>query len=298
MKQQVVEAIRRNALWEPGQHVAIAVSGGSDSQVLALLLQQTAGLHGGVLTVVTIDHGLHPDAPRWTERVEDLAARLGLPCEVHRVQVDGRSEAAARRARYAVFDALAVDRVALGHHRDDQAETVLLNLLRGTQGRGLQGMAPRRGRYVRPLLGFERADLRAYGARYGLEPVEDPANDDPDYLRVRIRHDVLPLLEQVRAGAIQALTEVGLRQAEDDAVLEELAAELPLTVRGLRSAPLALARRRLRQVLGNPTRGPIEAIMAAVQRGQGTVQLDSERWVQVSNGELVFSESDRGSESR
>ena len=298
MKQQVIAAIRRNQLWEPGQHVAIAVSGGADSQALALLLLATAPLHGGVLSIVTVDHGLDPASGRWIEVVAGLADHLGLPLQTHRVQVDGRSEDAARRARYAVFEKLSCDRIALGHHRDDQAETVLLNLLRGTQGRGLRGMAPRRGRYVRPLLGIGRAALRSWGELHGVQPIVDPANADPDFLRVRLRSEVLPLLEQIRPGATTALVEVGLRQAEDDAVLEGLAAQLQLTVASLGAAPRALARRRLRQALGDPTRGPIEAVLDVVDRGRGSVQLDGERVLRVADGHLVLSGPDPGPESR
>ncbi|MCA9569948.1 MAG: tRNA lysidine(34) synthetase TilS [Myxococcales bacterium] len=292
MKQAVVRAIRGLKLWEAGQTVAIAVSGGRDSLVLADVLLATRGLHGGRLSIAHVDHGLHPDAPRWAAHVEAFAAERGVPCAVHRVTC-GPSEDAARRARFAVLDGLPVDRVALGHHARDQAETVLVNLLRGTGPRGLGGMAPRRGRYVRPLLGLQPADLTAWAEERRLVWVEDPTNARPTYLRNRVRHELLPVLEGLREGSVTSLARSAALAAEDEALLGDLAAELPLDPRVLAGAPRPLARRRLRDLAPGATVAQIEALLAAVQAGRGRVSIGGDVTIVVQTGEVVV-EGDSG----
>lgn len=275
MKQRLIAAIRGRSLWAPGDRVAVAASGGGDSMALLELLVATRGLHGGDLSVVSVDHGIHADSGRWAAAVEARARHHGLRCDVFALGL-GRdaSEADARAARYAVFDGLDVERVALAHHRRDQAETVLVNLLRGTGPRGLAGMAWRRGRYVRPLLDVEPEALHAWRPA-GV--VDDPANDDPDFLRVRIRTELLPLLEDIRTGATAALARTASLAREDADLLDELAAALPFTRAALAAAPRPVARRRLRQALGSLGTGVIEAALDAVVRGSGAVRLDRER---------------------
>lgn len=284
MKQALVRTIRERQLWEPGERVAIAVSGGADSTALAHLLRQTRGLHGGVLSIVHVDHGWSDASEAWAAQVQALAVTLDLPFQLERVACE-RSEASARAARYAVFEGLEVDRVALAHHRRDQVETVLINLLRG--GRGLRGMRARRGRYVRPLLDADPDALRSWCDRHGLAFVEDPSNTDPAFLRTRVRA-LLPALEEAREGAGAAIARAAAHHAEDDALLEALASELPLERVALASAPPPLARRRLRQWLEPVTAGPLDALLAAIQRGSGVVQVDGERRVRVSADRIVL----------
>lgn len=288
MKQQLIVTIRDQALWEPGDRVAIAVSGGADSVALASLLHATRGVHRAALSLVTVDHGLHPDSPAWVERVVRLGDRLQLPVRVERIEVVGDSEAAARQARYAALDALPVDRVALAHHRQDQAETVLINLLRGTQGPGLAGMRFRRGRYVRPLLDVEPRALREWCTSQSLDWVEDPANQAQRYLRVGIRERLLPLLETLRPGAVGSLARVARGQREDQDLLEALAADLPLTVDHLEAAPPSLRRRRIRQWLEPVTHAVVDEVDALVRRGKGTVDVGGGRTCSVVNGQLVL----------
>src|SRR5690606_25781808 len=140
----------------------------------------------------------------------------GLPCAVVRLGLGpGASEAVCRDARYAALDDVDADVVALAHHRDDQAETALLGLLRGGGTRAIGGMAWRRGRYVRPLLDVGRDEVRAWAASRGLAWRDDPTNARPDFLRNRVRHELIPLLEALRAGSVTALARGAGHAAED-----------------------------------------------------------------------------------
>jgi tRNA(Ile)-lysidine synthase len=196
---------------EPGDLVLAAASGGADSAALAAALAfeaPRAGLRAGA---VTVDHGLQAGS---AERAAALAAALtglGLdPVEVLDVEVGsaGGPEAAARRARYAALGA-AADRlgavaVLLGHTLDDQAETVLLGLARGSGARSLSGMPAVRGRYRRPLLGLPRDTVRAAATATGQPVWDDPHNADPSFARSRVRHDLLPVLEKALGPGVAA----------------------------------------------------------------------------------------------
>ncbi len=211
---------------EAGALVLVACSGGPDSVALAVALAfeaPRAGLRAGG---VTVDHRLQPgSAARATQVADDLRA-LGLdPVEATAVDIvpaaDG-PEAAARQARYRALDE-AADRlgaatVLLGHTRDDQAETVLLGLARGSGARSLAGMAAVRGRYRRPLLGLDRATVRAAAA--GHRTWDDPHNADPAFARARVRRDALPMLErELGPGIAEALARsADLLRADADAL--------------------------------------------------------------------------------
>lgn len=273
MRQQLLRAVRAHSLWAPGERVAVAVSGGRDSMALLHLLVATRGTHRAVLSAVHVDHGLHPESGRWAGFVRDWCQDREIPVQVHRVEVVGGSEAAARSARYAVFDALETDHVALAHHARDQAETVLLNLVRGTGPRGLGGMAFRRGRYVRPLLGTSTASIGRYAATECLTWVEDPSNSTDTPLRNRIRRHLIPALEALRAGAVDALSRSASIAAEDAGFLDDLASTLPLDLAALQQAPRPLARRRIRQLHPGLTVGQVEAVLAAIRAGRGEVQI-------------------------
>jgi tRNA(Ile)-lysidine synthase len=203
----VLEAVREHALWGRGDRVAVAVSGGRDSIALLDLLLATQRAHGARLEVVTVDHRSRPGSGDDAAFVWGECRARGVPV----TRVDGppgpATEAAWRELRYAAFERLRVDRVALAHHADDLAETVLLQLVRGVPG-ACAPMAWRRGRYVRPLLGCGRDAIAAYAASRGLAWREDPTNADRRYLRARIRHEVLPLLEDLRPGAASAIAAV------------------------------------------------------------------------------------------
>lgn len=249
-----------------GETVLVGVSGGADSVALLHLLAALAPAWRLVLRVLHVDHQLRPDSVRDAGVVRAVGARLGVPVEVATVAVDPRGsvEAAARQARYAALEAcadrLGAQRIALGHTADDQAETVLMRLLEGVGVRGLAGIPAVRGRLIRPLLDCRRADLVLELRRAGLPWVEDPTNQDPKFLRNRVRHELLPLLAEsynpeiatalVRVAAlardaVNALDRVATAELERLAAWEEGAVTLPLGP--LRALPRQVAAEALRQ---------------------------------------------------
>jgi tRNA(Ile)-lysidine synthase len=211
--------------------VVVACSGGADSVALAAAVAFEAPRAGVEAALVTVDHGLQAGSSARADQVAALGYELGLdPVEVVRVVVGrtGGPEAAARTARYAALDAVAeaLDaRVLLGHTMDDQAETVLLGLGRGSGPRSIAGMAAADGRYLRPLLGIRRATTAAACAALGLPVWEDPHNRDPAFQRARLRHEVVPLLEDVLQGGVtEALARTGELLRDDLDALDTLAA--------------------------------------------------------------------------
>jgi tRNA(Ile)-lysidine synthase len=190
------------------RRLLVACSGGADSLALAAAVAFLAPRAGLAAGLITVDHGLRADSAEQATRVAALAGELGFdPVLVVPVQVDatGGPEAAARTARYAALHAAAqaLDAVVLlGHTLDDQAETVLLGLGRGSGPRSITGMRQADGRYLRPLLGLRRATTLEACRALGLQPHADPHNADPRFQRVRLRHEVLPLLEDVLQGGV------------------------------------------------------------------------------------------------
>jgi tRNA(Ile)-lysidine synthase len=213
---------------------------------MALLVLAVAA--GNDVTAVHVDHGLRPGSAREADVVAAAAARFGARFEATAVSVEPgpNLEARARAARYAVLPR----DVLTGHTADDQAETVVLNLLRGAGVDGLAAMARDDSGPHRPLLGVRRHETRALCAALGLVPLEDPMNADPRR-RNRVRREILPLLSEVAERDIVPLL---VRQAEllasDAALLDELAAAIdPADARALAAAPRPLARRAIRSWL-------------------------------------------------
>ncbi|MWB99101.1 tRNA lysidine(34) synthetase TilS [Agromyces seonyuensis] len=222
--------------------VLVALSGGADSLALAAGVAFEAPRAGCRAGAVIVDHGLQEGSAEVAERAAAAARGLGLdPVRVVRVEVgvDGGPEGAAREARYGALEAAARETgaaaVLTAHTLDDQAETVLLGLARGSGATSLAGIAPdstRRGvRYLRPLLGIRRAETRAACADAGLEPWDDPHNADPAYARVRVRELVLPVLEaELGPGVAEALARTAEQLREDesafDAQIEEFIEEV------------------------------------------------------------------------
>ena len=276
--------------------VVVGCSGGADSLAL-LALAVDAGLEP---IGVHVDHGLRPGSDREAEVVADATARLGAAFDARRVTVaDGPNlEARARAARYDALETARVEHgataVLVAHTADDQAETVLLNLLRGSGSAGLAGMPVRRGHVVRPLLGVRRADVRAECGRGGLEPWEDPSNDDLSFRRNWIRHEVLPLLER---GSGRDLTPLLTRQADvlrsECDFLDALAraawpGEAGARARDLAALPDPLARRAVRCWLGPPPPAldEVDAILAVARGERRAVDLAGGRRVQRRAGVL------------
>jgi len=219
----------------PGDLVLAACSGGADSLALAAALAHEAPRRGLRAGGVTVDHGLQPGSAQRASRVAAVLTGLGLdpvcsmPVTVAAGPGAGGLEAAARRARYQALDEAAgrtgARAILLGHSLDDQAETVLLGLARGSGPRSLRGMPARRGHYRRPLLGVSRATLRAACDAVGLQPWDDPQNTDPAFTRARVRHQALPALEAALGpGVTQALARTAGQLRADAEALDELAA--------------------------------------------------------------------------
>ncbi len=248
-----------------GDLVLAACSGGPDSLALAAALAfeaPKAGLRSGA---VTVDHGLQPGSAEVAAKVAGQLAGLGLdpvltvPVTVGRTGSDRKAgpEAAARQARYAALDQAAeqtgATAILLGHTLDDQAETVLLGLGRGSGARSLAGMAAGSGRYLRPLLAVRREQTEAACAALGLEPWADPHNDDRRFTRVAVRRQLMPVLEQVLGpGAAQALARTAaLLRADADALDDLAAAEagrlVDLPAADLAELPAAIRQRVLRR---------------------------------------------------
>jgi tRNA(Ile)-lysidine synthase len=215
----------------PGDLVLAACSGGQDSLALAAALAFVAPRAGLRAGAVTVDHGLQDGSASRALAVASALRDLGLdPVRVATVTVDGAGgpEAAARDARYAALSAVADElgavAVLLGHTLDDQAETVLLGLARGSGSRSLAGMPPRRGLFVRPLLGVRRAVTASACAALGLSAWSDPHNADRRFARVRVRLDALPALEAALGpGVAEALARTADQLRDDAEVLEKIA---------------------------------------------------------------------------
>ncbi|MFC7329252.1 tRNA lysidine(34) synthetase TilS [Marinactinospora rubrisoli] len=207
-----------------GDLVLVACSGGADSLALAAATAFVAPRLGLRAGGVTVDHGLQPGSADQAAEVVRVLCGLGLdPVDSVAVAVGtaGGPEGAARAARYAALDRVAGERgaaaVLLGHTRDDQAETVLLRLARGSGARSLAGMAPGSGRYLRPLLDLDRATVHAAAADMGLRPWQDPHNTDPAYARSRVRNAALPALEDALGPGIAAALARTAALLRDDA---------------------------------------------------------------------------------
>jgi tRNA(Ile)-lysidine synthase len=253
---------------ESPSFVLVALSGGPDSLALAAAVAFEAPRAGIAAGAIVVDHGLQEGSAAIAERAAEQARALGLdPVRVVRVEVGGVGgpEAAARDARYAALEAaareLGASAVLLGHTLDDQAESVLLGLARGSGATSLQGMARIAGLWRRPLLGIRRATTVAACTDARLEPWHDPHNEDPAYARVRVRRNVLPVLEaELGPGVAEALARTAEQLREDAAALDAFAEEvaedladhaeagLTLPVAALAANPPALRQRLVRLV--------------------------------------------------
>ncbi len=236
LHQQIRRTIRRQALWSSGARLLIGLSGGSDSVALVLLLRELAEHDDfNVVSLAHLNHRLRCSATRDEQFCRDLAARIGLPIAVESVDVTSYAhtqrlsiEDAARRLRYDFLhraaESSSADRIAVGHTRDDQAETFLLKLIRGAGMTGLGGIYPRRGKVVRPLLDVTRGDLRRYLESRGQTWMDDETNEDLVNPRNRIRHKVLPELDLAGASSSSpAIARAAAIVREDGQWLDELA---------------------------------------------------------------------------
>lgn len=222
---------RQPALLPPGATLLVAVSGGQDSMVLLALLQDLRRLHGWTLQLWHGDHGLRPESAQQAAELAAWATARGLPLTLDTWQRPQPAEAAARTWRYARLveraTALGARHVLTGHTASDRAETLLLQLARGSHRRGLAGPPASRAltanlQLVRPLLVFSRADTARLCRDLALPVWRDPSNDSPVYSRNRIRAEVLPVLEALHPGAERRIAALSERLGEEEQALAEL----------------------------------------------------------------------------
>jgi tRNA(Ile)-lysidine synthase len=219
LRRAVAVAIDVRGVLEVGETVLVACSGGPDSTALLDALARLASPRRLRLHVAHVDHGLRAGSEREAQLVATAAALRQLPFTALSVTVAARGSSLqdrARDARHAALHGLADDvgatAIALAHTADDQAETVLMRALAGATPRGLAAMSERAGRLARPLLHVWRDEVTAYCDALGLVTVDDPSNADPRFLRSRVRHELLPALEQVFPAARRRLCVLADRQ--------------------------------------------------------------------------------------
>ncbi len=308
-------AVRRSIdLGTPAQRVIVACSGGPDSLALAAAAAWVRDHDGPQVTAVIVDHQVQTDSTEIAQRAADACARLALPTDIRKVEVRGEGgfEAAARRVRYQALreaaEAHEAAAVLLGHTRDDQAETVLLRLLRGSGARSLAAMRPVDGLWRRPFLDVPRSTAHLVAdevaARIGVEVWHDPHNTDPAFARVRIR-DLLAAWPD-GAAASQGLARSAALLADDADALDAWASQLmdscvddgDIVVEGLVDLPRALRTRILRRWLieagapaGDVDFDHVRSVDALVSawHGQGEISVPGPLYVNRSCGRLRVS---------
>jgi tRNA(Ile)-lysidine synthase len=310
----VEETVSRSRVLREGEALLVAVSGGQDSVALLLALAELLEPLGLRLTVGHVDHGLRgAESDEDEQFVRELAGGLGLQALVARPRVKRPSEEAAREARFAALRELAreasTERIALGHTASDRAETVLMNILRGSGLEGLAAMPAVSGDLVRPLLGVTREQTAAYCEAKGVRPRTDSTNRDESILRNRVRHSLLPLLEleyQPQASeALQRLAGIAERELEwtRPLVVEALEAlvrardgGLSLDLRKLCELPPGLGNRVLREAvaevrgdLRNISDSHLQALQSLVAEGRTGARAElSGLWVERTPGAIVL----------
>lgn len=330
MREPVFAAVRKAiatyGLIQPGEGVVVAVSGGVDSIVLLHCLLRLRAEFSLTLHVAHFDHRLRESSRRDALFVQEVAASWDLPATtkswVREARRGGSLQAEARRARYHFLEDVAsqvgATKIAMGHHQDDQAETVLLHLLRGSGLRGLRGMLPvKAGLLIRPLLAVGREDIEAYAKAHQLSFVEDPTNRDLRYHRNRIRRHLLPLLQKEYNPAItRTLARMAALVAEDEGYLEKVAREVsgPLVdsqesaawmeLSALRRLAPAIRRRIIERAIRNLTpdayitSAHLEAVEKLMGPGGGSaVTLPQNQWAWRSGGLLYVGRRERKEQS-
>ena len=283
--------------------VVVAVSGGPDSTALLHAFTRSARRLGLSISAAHLDHGLRAGSAADARRVADLCRQLEVPLESRRARPRTIDEDASRRLRHAhledVAAAAGAETIALGHTADDQAETVLLHLIRGAGLEGLAGMAAREGRRFRPLLGVSRADVEAHCLREGLKPVLDSSNRSRRYTRNRVRLDLIPLLETFNPRVKAALLRLSdSARYEHSVVVEEASRWLgtrsgALDRRDYRALPRAVAAEVLRLSWARALDGgPPPGRSDVLERGRRLVRSDRSAGMLNLGGGLTLTVTD------
>lgn len=299
VSKKVWQFCQAEGLLAPGQTIVLGCSGGPDSLALLDILGKLRRAQRLRLIVVYVHHGLRSAADGEVTKVREEAAKR--QCLFHAAYVDVAALAArrhqsletvGREERYRIFHDIATqydaDAIAVAHHQNDQAETVLLHLLRGSGLQGLGAMRPKTGRIIRPLLCLTRQDIEDYIAAERLVPCHDETNDEPLFLRNQIRLDIVPFLQRYNPSIVADLNRLATLAQGDEEVLQDLARQtyaschqaiaqgVALPVRSLTAMPVGLARRVLRLAIGdvsgttqNISFHHIEAVRALVAKREG-----------------------------
>ena len=266
---RIAVAISLHRILEPGERVVVAVSGGPDSLALLSILREILPVLPLHLTVAHFDHGWRADSQNDRNFVASMAATWGFDFHTARAPTGTpHTENAARTARYAFLRQTATQTnstaVALGHTRDDQVETLLLHLLRGSGSRGLAAMRRRDGDLARPLLDIARHEIEAYLSRLHLTPRRDATNADPRFTRNRLRQELLPAIDAFDPAARELLARTADILSEEDRFLEAQVAGLPEDIARDRDAfaqlPPALQRRVVRRLVPGATFPEVERL--------------------------------------
>jgi tRNA(Ile)-lysidine synthase len=302
-------AVRRALERHPAEvPILVACSGGADSLALAAAAAFECDRTGRRVGMVTIDHGLQDGSMAQASRVATFGYELGCdPVHLVRVEVGtaGGPEGAARAARYAAIERVRGGAIVLlGHTADDQAETVLLGLGRGSGARSIAGMRPESAGYLRPLLGLRRTQTEQACVALDLDYWQDPHNDDASFRRVRLRREVLPLLEDVLAGGVtEALARTATQLQADLETLDQLAAQLlegaatpgGLDVEAVARQPDGILSRALKgwiedSGVGQVTSSHVAELCRLVRnwRGQGPIDLPGGYRVTRASGTLCL----------
>ena len=270
MQNRLLKFAREQNLIAPGDTVICAVSGGADSVAMLFALYLLREKLGITLEAAHFNHNLRGEESLRDETfVRELCARYEIPLHVASGEIHpGKKglEAAARDARYAFLEGLP-GKIATAHTADDNAETILMHLVRGTGLKGLGGIAPQRGKLIRPMLGITRREVEDFLAEWHLPHVEDSTNETDAFLRNRLRHHVMPLLAAENPRIAENLSQMALRLREDEACLSQLSRYETLPeVETLRTLPSAVRSRMLERFLKeNGVREPEDVHIAQAE---------------------------------
>lgn len=322
MEQKVSSYITKHNMIKENDHIILAISGGPDSMALLYIMDKLKKDFKITLTVAHVNHSLRPEADEEESFVKECSLNLGIPFYSHKADVakialqEKKSiEEAGRQVRYQFFDRLLkdlkADLIATAHHQDDNAETVLLNLLRGTGIKGLRGIMPVNDNIIRPLLAISKAEIMTYIKDNSLPYCIDESNFDPIYLRNKIRNELIPLLEkEYNPRIVEGLSKLALIAREENeflelkseqvfnkALLSQSASTIKLDHTILATLPIALCKRVLLRALGEMAgeegweANDIDIILDLMTKSGSSkmVQLKKDVKVRKVYDELVFS---------